>query len=328
MSEQAVWGIHAGKHGEAHELFVKNKVIAIGWPKLGDLSKYKDRDTYKKKYQEVYGGPIGALGNRAGMFYRLAREMQPGDLVVYPSKIDKQVYIGRITGSYMYSPDIDRRFPNQRKVQWRKNVPRTTFSQPALYEIGSALTLFQVKNYTDEFIAVLEGKPSEELLEEEEIGTISEDVEEQTKDFVLKQLKKYYKGEALEGLVVHLLEKMGYRARLTGKNNPSVDIIAHKDEFGFEPPLIKCQVKTEEGTIKLAPVEKLYSRVNQNEYGLFIALSDYNDKVYTFAEAKHNLRLVNGYELVDLILHYYDELDTKYKNTIPLGKIFLPSVTK
>ena len=73
-----------------------------------------------------------------------------------------------------------------------------------------------------------------------------------------------------------------------------------------------------------------YSKLaeNQNEYGLFITLSGYNSKVITFAEAKHNLRLIDGYELVDIVLEHYDELDTKYKNTIPLNKVFLPSVAK
>jgi len=332
MAEKTIWGIHAGSQGEADSLFIKNRVIAIGWNHIGDLTKYKDRDEYKKKLQMHKDLSIGAQRNIAGIFYRFVYEMQIGDLVVYPSKRTKQVYIGEVKSGYKHQPNIDKEFPNQRDVVWKANYPRTSFSQPALYEIGSALSLFQVKNYADEFLAALESKPESEesaLGEEtEEVATIAEDVETQTKDFVLKQLGRNYKGEALEIFVVHLLEKMGYHARQTFKNNPSVDIIAHKDEFGFEPPIIKCQVKSEEGVIKLEPVEKLCSRVKSNEYGLFITLSSYNDKVYRFAESQPNLRLIDGYELVDIILEHYDELDTKYKNTIPLNKVFLPSVAK
>jgi len=333
MAEKTIWGIHAGEEGEADSLFLKNKVIAIGWHHVGDLTKYKDRDAYKEKLQQTYKDiSVGAKRNTAGIFYRFVYEMQIGDLVIYPSKRSKQVYIGEVKSDYKYQPDIFKEYPNHRDMVWKANYPRTRFSQNALYEIGSALTLFQVKNYADEFLAALEGEPEsrESALEEEtdEVATIAEGVETQTKDFVLKQLYKNYKGEALEVFIVHLLEKIGYHARQTFKNSPSVDIIAHRDEFGFEPPLIRCQVKSEEGAIKLEPVEKLYSRVNQNEYGLFITLSNYNDKVYRFAEAKHNLRLIDGYELVDIILEHYDELDTKYKNTIPLNKVFLPSVTK
>jgi restriction system protein len=333
MTEKTIWGIHAGSEGEADSLFLKNKVIAIGWHRVGELSHYKDREEYKSVLQKKYTDmSLGALRNTAGIFYRFVYEMQIGDWVIYPSKLSKHIYIGEIKSEYKYQPDILKEYPNQRDIIWKTAFPRTRFSQQALYEIGSALSLFQVRNYADEFLAALEGKhKAEESVvgeETEEVATISEDVETQTKDFVLKQLHKNYKGEALEVFVVHLLEKMGYHARQTLKNNPSVDIIAHKDEFGFEPPLIKCQVKSEEGTIKLEPVEKLYSRVNQNEYGLFITLSSYNEKVRSFAEAKHNLRLIDGYELVDIILEHYDELDTKYKNKIPLNKVFLPSFAK
>jgi len=335
MAEQTMWGIHAGSEGEADELFIKNKVIAIGWHRVGELTPYKDREAYKRVLEKTYIGiSLGALRNTAGIFYRFVHEMQIGDLVIYPSKVSKQVYIGEVKSGYKYQPDIFKEYPNHRDVIWKANFPRTQFTQDALYEIGSALSLFQVKNYAEEFLAAMEGRPkskeSELALEEdrEDVAGLTENLEQQAKDFILKQLKKNYKGETLEVFVVHLLEKMGYHARQTSPNTPSVDIIAHKDEFGFEAPLIKCQVKSEEGTINLDPVEKLCSRVRPNEYGLFITLSSFNDKAHRYAESQHNLRLIEGYELVDIILDHYHELDTKYKNTIPLNKVFLPSVAK
>lgn len=323
MKERMLWGIHGGPEWEADNLFRKNNLIAIGWHEMGDLSKYKDREEYKKRYERVYTDVSeGAMRNAAGMFYRFVHEMKIGDLAIYPSSPSRQVYIGEIIGPYKYAPNIDSHFPNQRHVRWLKNLPRTRFSQQALYEIGSALTLFQVRNNADEFISVLEGEVKPPVVEGE-VATITEDIETQTKDFVLKQLYKHYKGEALEDLIIHLLKKMGYHARRTEKNKPSVDIIAHKDELGFEPPIIKCQVKTEDNPIKLEPVEKLYSNVNPGEFGLFIALSSYSDKASRFAEGKANLRLVDGYDLVDMIMTHYDELDTRFKNSIPLKKGFL-----
>lgn len=335
MAERTIWGIHAGSEGEADELFIKSRVIAIGWHRVGKLTQYRDREAYKNVLQKSYTGmSLGALRNTAGIFYRFVYEMQIGDLVIYPSKPSKKVYIGEIKSEYKYQPDVFKEYPNHRDIIWKANFPRTQFTQDALYEIGSALTLFQVKNYADEFLAALEGKPEPKKsalpLEEdkEDVAGLTENLEQQAKDFVLKQLKKNYKGEALEVFIVHLLEKMGYHARQTPTNTPSVDIIAHKDEFGFEAPLIKCQVKSEEGTINLDPVEKLGSRVRPNEYGLFVTLSSFNDKARRYAESQHNLRLIDGYELVDIILEHYHELDTKYKNTIPLNKVFFPSVTK
>ncbi len=329
--EATAWGIHAGRLGEADGLFLKEKVVALGDPVLGDLSHlHTSREDFKRHFAKKYpNAKILAISIWAGQSFRFIHEMKIGEIIIYPSKIDKEVHIGRVSGNYHF--DKSKTYPHLRSVVWKKSVLRTNFSQGALYEIGSAQAFFQVKNYADEFIAALEDKSQfKELLMEEEtedVAQLSEELDTQTKDFVLKQLRRNFAGEALEVFIVHLLEKMGYHARQTSKNSPSVDIIAHMDEFGFVAPLIKCQVKSEESAIKLEPVEKLYSRVNQqNEYGLFITLSSYNDKVINFAEGKHNLRLIDGYELVDIVLEHYDELDTKYKNLIPLNRVFQPGV--
>jgi restriction system protein len=38
MSESVIWGIHAGKTGDAQSVFLEQGCIAIGWPAMGDLS--------------------------------------------------------------------------------------------------------------------------------------------------------------------------------------------------------------------------------------------------------------------------------------------------
>jgi restriction system protein len=39
MSEATIWGLHAGRTGDADALFLKKNLIAVGWSALGDLSK-------------------------------------------------------------------------------------------------------------------------------------------------------------------------------------------------------------------------------------------------------------------------------------------------
>ena len=192
MKETVLWGIHGGAYWEADDLCRKKDVIAIGWEIIGDLSKHKDREVYKERYKKVYpGSSEGAIRNTAGIFYRFVYEMQPGDLVIYPSSPSKQVFIGKVIGPYEYRPDVDKHFPNQRQVKWLRKLPRTSFSQDALYEIGSALTLFQVKNYADEFITALKGVVEPPSADEEEAAIITKGMESQTRDFILKQLRKH-----------------------------------------------------------------------------------------------------------------------------------------
>ena len=67
--------------------------------------------------------------------------------------------------------------------------PTNTFYARALYEIGSAMSLFQVKNYADEFSAIVEGKPlAEPVAEDATVGLVAEEIEQTTSDFILKQL--------------------------------------------------------------------------------------------------------------------------------------------
>jgi len=40
LSEIALWGIHAGRTGDADTLFHGHNVVALGWPGMGDLRDY------------------------------------------------------------------------------------------------------------------------------------------------------------------------------------------------------------------------------------------------------------------------------------------------
>lgn len=183
-----VWGIHAGRTGDADVLFLKQNCIAIGWDAMGDLSKLApDREAFKQRYVQAYpNAKKGGVATVAGVPYRFLHEMRAGDLVAYPSKQDKHVHIGRVEGPYRYEPTGEKGYPHRRSVKWLKHVPRLDFTQGALYEIGSALSLFQVKNYADEFRGVLEGKaPSLVQVDHDAtVSAIAEDIEDTTRDFV------------------------------------------------------------------------------------------------------------------------------------------------
>ena len=48
--ETSVWGIHAGRTGDAERLFFQESVVALGWHKMGDLRAIPaDRAAFKKK---------------------------------------------------------------------------------------------------------------------------------------------------------------------------------------------------------------------------------------------------------------------------------------
>ena len=60
------------------------------------------------------------------------------------------------------------------------------------------------------------------------------------------------------------------------------------------------------------------------DYGLFVTLSDYTKNARKYLDANPIIRGINGSELVDLILKYYELLDEKYQQLIPLKKVYIP----
>ncbi|MBI4830974.1 MAG: restriction endonuclease [Candidatus Lindowbacteria bacterium] len=318
-NEPIVWGIHAGEAGNAEFLFLKKNYIAVGWSRVGNLQDIEpDREAFKAKVMECYPEKKrGAIPVYAGVLYRFLCVIRPGDIVVYPSKLSRQVHIGRITGPYKYDPALLETYPNLRPVEWSRTVPRTHFTQGALYEIGSAVTLFQIRNYAEEFIDALAGRPPEiSTGEDETVVLVTKDIEETTRDFVLKQLSTEL-----------MLAAMGYRARI-GPEGPDggVDIIAHKDELGFEPPIIKVQVKSTGGSVGDPVASALYGKVAQGEYGLLVTLGKFTAQAEAFAKSKTNLRLIDGEGLVELILQHYEQFDASYKGLIPLKRVYVPEV--
>jgi len=319
--DKRLWGIHT----QDDNLFLNGNVIGIGWKDMGDLSLIESsRDAFKDKYAEVYSGAKKqSVATGAGMLYRFVHEMKIGEYVVFPSKSNREINIGVIESDYIYEPTAVE-YVQQRKVKWLKHLPRTAFSQGALYEVGSALSLFTIKNYADEYLSALEKtfKKAPLEIEDESVGATAEDIIESTRDFILKELSKNLKGYALEEFVADLLNAMGYRTVISPHGGDSgIDITACKDEL---PPRILVQVKSQDGDIKETTIQSLKGAMREGDYGLFVTLSNYTKNAQKYLDNTPIIRGINGPELVDLILKYYEQLSEKYRRMIPLKMVYIP----
>lgn len=320
--EKRVWGIHT----QDDKLFLNDNKIAIGWREFGDLSKINaTRDSFKDKYAETYpDAKKGSVSTCSGMLFRFIYEMQIGDYVVFPSKSDRKINIGVIESNYTYVPSANE-YVQQRNIKWLKHLPRTFFSQGALYEIGSSLSLFTVKNYADEFLSALDKnfkKSITEAEEDESVAATADDIIESTKDFILKELTKNLKGYDLEDFIADLLRAMGYRTTVSAHGGDhGIDIIAYKDEL---PPRILVQVKSQDSDIKETTIQSLKGAMLSGDYGLFVTLSSYTKNARKYLDSTPIIRGIDGTELVDLILKYYDSLNEKYRKMIPLKMVYIP----
>lgn len=326
MTNKAIWGIHMPL--ELGLGPVSAAYVAIGWENMGDLSKITaTREAFKDRVAAAHPETKpGAVPGAAGVLYRFAVEMQIGDLVIYPSKPDRMVNIGVINGPYSYDPDRHPEYPHVRPVKWLTSLPRTTFSQSALNEIGSAITMFRVAANADEFIAAMEGREFEASdIDDVSAETVSAQVEESTEDFIIKRLKTSQTPYQFEHFIAHLLKCMGYHSRVTQASaDGGVDIIAHRDELGFEPPIIKVQCKQILATIGRPDVQKLFGAIEREEKGLFVTLGSFSADARTFEQTKPNLRLIDGSALIELIYEHYHQFEPRYQMLLPLKRSYIP----
>ena len=320
--EKRIWGIHT----QDDNLFLKGNVIAIGWHLMGDLRLIEaSRDGFKDKYMQTYpDAKKGSIATGAGMLFRFCYEVQIGDYVIFPSKSNREVNIGIVESDYVYDPS-QVEYVQTRKVKWLKHLPRMSFSQGALYEIGSAMSFFTVKNYADEFLAALSKNFKKSIatdIDDESVGATAEDIIENTKDFILKELSRQLKGYELEQFVADLLQAMGYRTKVSPQGGDSgIDITAYKDEL---PPRILVQVKSQDSDIKETTIQSLKGAMREGDYGLFITLSNYTKNAKKYLDNTPIIRGINGTELVELILKYYEDLSEKYRKMIPLKRVYIP----
>lgn len=314
--------------------------ISIGWQNIGDLREIGfDREELKRALSQAYpDDKPRAVAGWAGIMLRFGSEISVGDVIVAPYRPDSTINIGVVTGEYEFHPEVqDHR--HRRRVRWeRLGVSRTVFSQPALYEIGSLLTVFGVRKHASEFLAVLRTGGGEEQLEEavtevagpEEVrNAITEDeprasrIDRQTRDFVLERLQRpHVSDQEFEEFTADLLRAMGYQARVTQfSQDGGVDVIAHRDALGIEPPLIKVQCKHQTTTIGAPEVQQLVGTQAAGELGLFVTLGSYSRDAQAIERTRQGLRLINGETLVTLFLQNYSELPARWRSRIPLTPV-------
>ncbi len=334
MGAGRIWTVRAGSFGQADHIFLDLNQIAISFAEGGgDVSALPaSRGAFKQAVgQTLVPLRQGAVPTQAGQLYRFVHEMRIGDYVIYPRKSDRTLRWGEVTGPYLFDRDRSAEFAHRRSVAWLGKLSRDVFSQGALYEIGSILTLFEVKSFADEFLRKFAAACGGGQLigDDDDIEeSVARDIAETTRDFIARKLRTDLKGYPMEPFVADLFCAMGYRSHATrGVRDDGIDVIAHRDELGIEPPILKIQVKAQEGNIAADVVKAFYAMVHDRDVGIFITTGGYTQAATEFARTKGNLKLVDGVAFIDLIQRHYDRLDLKYRQQIPLRRVLVPDLS-
>lgn len=332
-----MWGIHNDALGAE---LVEMGFISIGWEEMADLRTIGDDRTLMKQAVELAyrDAKPGAVPVWAGVLLRFAFEMQVGDVIVAPYRADSTLNFGVVEGPYEHHPDA-RIHPHRRSVRWlRTGVARGLFPQTVLYEIGAAITLFQIRRGAATFEAFLASGSDEAFVETSTASAVEAEnvenwaadepsaarIDQYSRDFVLNALLKELSHEEFEHYVADLLRTMGYQARVTPyASDGGVDVIAHRDPLGLEPPIIKVQCKHTTGPQGRPDVQRLIGTLSAGELGLFVTLGTYSKDAIDLERERQNLRLFTGADITALTLDHYAAMPARWRALLPLRQVYV-----
>jgi restriction system protein len=322
------WMIRAGDDNELIPLWREKGIASIGWAKLGNPKNFRSKEELMQRADEVY--PEDKPNSRrsgVSQIWRFSKEVEKGDRIITYLKDRREYIIGKVTDTYFYDTSIGNpKYPNHIRVQWDDpTIERDKLSQAAKNSLGSVLTVFRVDQWGYEIENLLKNPNQSTVVTDvtEDEAVIIEDFVSKASAMIADKVDKLNPWE-MQDLVGGLLEAMGYNVQISPKGpDGGVDVLAYKDAFGFEQPIIKVQVKHRKITASAPEIQQLLGANPIHANSLFVSTGGFTSQAY--AVAKHNsVGLVDLEELVRLIENWYEKMPSDKRALLPLKKMYVP----
>ena len=327
-----MWMVRAEEGSRLYQPFLEQGVVAIGWSDVGDLSILKSREEILEKVEENWPEwKPQAKFNAAGMLFRFAHQMQPGDWVITYNKIQRIYAVGKISGPYQFNPGFDEADPNVRPVEWlEKGLSRDLLLTATRNSLGSTLTLFLVPDDAqNNVLHVIDhgtAQSVDEAIVEEQEEDLLQDIEARSLEFIKDRIAGL-SWQDLQILVAGVLRAMGYKTRISpAGSDRGKDIIASPDGLGFEDPRIIVEVKHRpQSTMGTQEIRSFLGGRHPGDKGLYVSTGGFSKEAHYEAErANIPVTLIGLDELVELMVGNYDKMDTEVQRLVPLKRVFWP----
>lgn len=333
--DKRVWVMHMRRLRFEAELLqeVGQGFIAIGWKQI-DLRHLKTRDEIADALKKLEALKERAIIQYSSQLHRFGYMMQKGELVVLPISGSQKIKIGRVADNQLCRDEsFDEEYVHQRKVEWLKEVNRTDYSQQARNSIGSFSTIsLGSPTVLAETVALLEGQNiqkdeyEEEAAEEDPLANLEELLSEKLDEHIALIIDDNT-GHKYTSIVASVLRAMGYVTEVAPPGpDGKRDIMAYPDELQLKDPMIRVEVKSSKNPVRVEDVRALKGALKGSERGLFVARAGYTKDARDFARDIPDMTLMDGEEVIGLLLKYYDKLDADTQALIPLKQVWIPRV--
>lgn len=321
------WMVRAGDHNELIDTWIKNSIASIGWTAIGNPRDYATKIDLLEAANDVYEErKPSTRQSQMSQVWRFTNEIKIGDRILSYSKEKREYIIGTVEQEHFHDATIGNpNYPNHIKIRWEeKRISRDSLSQAAKNTLGSILTIFRVDNLKTEI---------EKLLLNDQVFVdtdIEHEDDEVIEDLIGKSISLIAdKIDALDAwqlqdLVGGLLQAMDYNVKVSPKGpDGGVDVLAYKDAFGFEKPIIKVQVKHRKSSAGSPEIQQLLGADPIQGNSLFVSTGGFTNQA--LAVAKHSaVKTLDLDDLVELVIEWYEKMPNDVRALIPLRRIYIP----
>ena len=343
--DSRIWFVRAGSGGVYAEHFLSNSVVAIGWADVGEIRPDDSDEEIKLRFEAVFpNDPPGKRSSSAGQVKRFVREVEVGDLAITYDQSSRLYHLGRVRSdtrieSREVSGEGNRR-EYVRNVEWTGEISRDTLSQSTRYGLGSLLTLFQpspqasaeiMQKVSGAKMEIVKPTPSETDDTSSDSGI---DAEEDILESYLDRAEQFIEDEIakldweqMQELVAGILRAMGYRTRVSPRGpDLGVDIFASPDGLGLQEPRIFVEVKHRSGRIGAPDIRTFIGGRQPGDRCLYVSTGGFtNEARYEAERSSIPTRLIAMPDLRELLVDYYESLDSETRALVLLRRVYWPT---
>ncbi len=137
-----------------------NGCVAIGWPKLGDISWLEasavSREKLRKKLSKVHPNAATTIGRDCSQIMQFVLQLKEGSIVVAANGMTI-LGVGRVVSQYEFHSDSD--FPHQRKVEWL-DISEWRMPEP---KEGLRSTVRELRKFNENILSIEQRMQAEKI---------------------------------------------------------------------------------------------------------------------------------------------------------------------
>ena len=150
------WLVRSGVDNELIAQVEREGFVAVGAGNLSDLRRFTSRrellSEYQKRNPEESAGQVYLRG---GQLWKIAREIEAGDIVLTPKRATRELLMGIIVGQYQFAPKRLPDYPHTRLVSWTRKIGRDRLKPALRNSAGGISTVFSLTRFLPDLEALL-----------------------------------------------------------------------------------------------------------------------------------------------------------------------------